>query len=30
MHRMLGDVQNCEAYLDDVVIYLDSWEQHVC
>ncbi|KAM9456054.1 retrovirus-related Pol polyprotein from transposon 17.6 [Clarias gariepinus] len=29
MHRVLLGMTNCEAYLDDVVIYSDSWESHL-
>lgn len=29
MHQVLSGVKNCEAYLDDVVIYLASWEDHL-
>lgn len=29
MNRVLGDVLNCTAYLDDVVVYSDMREQHV-
>ncbi len=29
MHKVLMGVENCEAYLDDVVAYLDTWEEHL-
>lgn len=29
MNVVLGDVPNSEAYLDDVVVYSDTLEQHV-
>ncbi len=29
MQIVLGGVENCEAYLDDIVIYSSSWEEHV-
>lgn len=29
MQRVLSGVTNCEAYLDDVVIYSASWEDHL-
>ncbi|KAL7852048.1 hypothetical protein SRHO_G00178330 [Serrasalmus rhombeus] len=29
MITVLGDVPNCDAYLDDIVVYLDTWEHHM-
>lgn len=33
MHIVLGDVSNCDAYLDDIVDYTvdytESWEDHI-
>lgn len=29
MQRVLSSVKNCEAYLDDVVVYSSSWESHL-
>ncbi len=29
MSIVLSDVSNCEAYLDDVVCYADTWEDHL-
>lgn len=29
MHTVLPEVQNCEVYLDDVVIYSMSWKDHL-
>uniref|UniRef100_A0A671WFH3 Gypsy retrotransposon integrase-like protein 1 n=1 Tax=Sparus aurata TaxID=8175 RepID=A0A671WFH3_SPAAU len=29
MHLVLGDVPACNVYLDDVVVYSDSWADHV-
>ncbi len=29
MRIVLGGVENCEAYLDDIVIYSSSWDEHV-
>ncbi len=29
MHVVLGDVPNCDAYLDDIVIYSETWEDHL-
>lgn len=29
MQKVLFDVPNCDAYIDDVVLYSDSWQEHV-
>lgn len=29
MRLVLQDVPNCEAYLDDIVIYSPTWEEHM-
>ncbi len=29
MHTVLAGVENCEAYLDDVVVYSSSWSDHI-
>lgn len=29
MHLVLGDVSNCNVYLDDVVVYSDDWADHI-
>ena len=29
MTRVLGDKEGCTIYLDDVVVFSDSWSQHV-
>lgn len=29
MHIVLGNVPNCNVYLDDVVVYSDSWKDHL-
>ncbi len=29
MHIVLRDVPNCDAYLDDIVVYIKSWEDHI-
>ncbi len=29
MSKVLSNVKNCEAYLDDVVCYSDTWESHL-
>ncbi len=29
MQKVLSGVKSCEAYLDDVVVYSDSWEEHL-
>lgn len=30
MRIVLSEVQNCEVYLDDVVVYSMTWEDHLC
>ena len=27
--KVIADLEGCEAYIDDVVIYKDTWEEHV-
>ncbi len=29
MRLVLQDVPDCEAYLDDIVIYSSTWEEHM-
>ena len=29
MHLVLGDVPNCNVYLDDVVVFSDTWADHL-
>lgn len=29
VNTVLGDVLNCTAYLDDLVVYTGTWEEHV-
>ena len=29
MHMVLGDVPQCNVYLDDVVVYTDMWADHI-
>ncbi|KAI3376797.1 hypothetical protein L3Q82_000078 [Scortum barcoo] len=29
VNKVLGDVQNCKAYLDDIVVYSGDWISHV-
>ena len=29
MNNLLHDLHGCEAYIDDVVIYSDTWEEHL-
>ncbi len=28
VNKVLGDVSNCRAYLDDIVVYSDDWACH--
>ncbi len=30
MQKVLLGLPNCEAYLDDIVVYSDAWEDHIC
>lgn len=30
MTQILGDVDNCNAYVDDLVIFTDTWDSHFC
>lgn len=29
MNIVLGRVRNCEVYLDDIVVYSDTWSEHM-
>ena len=29
INKVLGDVSNCRAYLDDIVVYSDDWASHM-
>lgn len=29
MNLVIGDMQGCAVYLDDVVVYSDTWENHL-
>ena len=29
MNRVVGDLEGCAVYLDDMVVYSDSWDSHV-
>ncbi len=30
MQKVLSGLCNCEAYLDDIVVYSGDWENHIC
>lgn len=30
MNRVVSGLEGCAVYLDDVVVYSDSWEEHIC
>ena len=27
--HMIGGLEGCQAYIDDIVVYSDNWNQHV-
>lgn len=29
INKVIADLEGCEAYIDDVVIYSDTWEEQV-
>lgn len=29
INLVVGDLQGCAVYLDDVVVYIDDWESHL-
>ena len=29
INKLVGRMEGCEAYIDDVVVYSDSWEDHL-
>lgn len=29
MSQVLGGVSNCKAYLDDIVVYSKTWDEHL-
>ena len=29
INQMVGGLEGCEAYIDDVIIYNDSWQLHI-
>lgn len=29
IHSLLQDLEGCEAYIDDVIIYSKTWEEHL-
>ena len=30
VNKLIRDIDGCEGYIDDVVIYNDNWSDHVC
>ena len=30
VNKLVRDIDGCERYKDDVVIYSDNWSDHVC
>ena len=29
INKVIADLKGCEAYIDDVIIYRDTWEEHL-
>ena len=29
VNKVIADLEGCEAYIDDVIIYSDTWEEHL-
>jgi len=29
INRVIGDLEGCRAYIDDVIVYDDDWDKHV-
>ena len=29
INMIINDLENCGAYIDDVIIYIDTWEEHL-
>ena len=29
MNKVLAGLTNCKAYIDDVIVYSDTWEEHM-
>ena len=30
VNKLVRDIDGCEGYIDDVVIYSDNWSDHIC
>lgn len=28
IHKVLGNLEGCEGYIDDIIVYGDTWDQH--
>ena len=29
VNRIVADIEGCEAYVDDLIVYSQTWEQHI-
>ena len=29
VNQLIGDLEGCGGYLDDIITYSDNWEQHL-
>jgi len=29
INKVIADLEGCEAYINDVIIYSDKWEEHL-
>ena len=30
VNKLVRDIDECEGYIDDVIIYNDNWSDHIC
>ena len=29
VHHIVADIKGCEAYVDDLIVYSQTWDQHI-